>query len=181
MMNAWHTVASTMMLISTVALTAATPGCGSSIEGGVGGGGAGGGGAGGSTAVPCESANGGEPCETPGERCGWLDECGGILTECRLDHTWGQVAVDEPFCPGQSPQYPCAQYGSMEACQADFGCRWLTPASCGNGPLVQTGCYRVADCTPGSCPAGQTCTLVDYDPCYMAACAACSGSTKVCQ
>lgn len=82
----------------------------------------------------------------------------------------------------QAPEGQCGAYDSVTGCRDDATCQWLTP-SCDDGPNnVTAGCYAKADCASSADACGDwgTCAKVSYDPCYDAACQACSADIDVC-
>lgn len=79
------------------------------------------------------------------------------------------------------PMVDCASLTAEADCTAQLACRWLVPG-CDTPPLPQVGCFPATDCTTDTdCTiAGQVCTQVAIDPCYMKGCNACAMMVSVC-
>lgn len=53
--------------------------------------------------VPCEEAQQGDPCDTPGEVCGGAYECETIYKQCGEDFVWQDDSTYDECCPDGCP------------------------------------------------------------------------------
>lgn len=105
---------------------------------------------------PGEVPEDGSSCGAPME-CDYTAEspCGPVPTHASCDGgTW---SVDSIICNPPPPD-PCTAIASLADCVADPTCRWLVPG-CGQPMLPQEGCFPLADCSPESCPPGESCQV----------------------
>jgi hypothetical protein len=71
----------------------------------------------------------------------------------------------------------CSDLTTPGACASGDACRWLVPGCDAIAPF-QAGCFDAADCVVGSvCASGQSCVVVDTNPCWDSNCLSCSGGT----
>lgn len=109
--------------------------------------------------TPCPDAvpNEGESCTPCYPACQWqkASACGDVVIDatCGDDWTWHLTAT--------SSCGDCALYDTMDACNADPNCRYLTPDECNDPVLTTSGCHAKTDCSADNpCADGQTCTAV---------------------
>jgi hypothetical protein len=95
--------------------------------------------------------------------------CGpkGAAVGCGPDGVWTTLLEQEPC--------DCTAYPTVEACEADPGCRYLSAGGCEAPTLDQSGCFPKNDCAAdGPCPAGTTCTTVNANLCTLDPCIECA-------
>jgi hypothetical protein len=126
---------------------------------------------------PTTQPNAGDPCSTcclP-PSCDFPNAQGCPVTGTCPNGVW---VLTEPPCVAP---VDCQAHADWSSCAQDAACRWLTPGCAGTPPPLKDGCYPAAPCTGSAdCAPGAACTKVDYDPCYMKGCDACSAQTTAC-
>lgn len=111
-----------------------------------------------------------DPCYDSPD-CYWesIGECGmgGLSAQCGDDYTWHVTGYPPPPCED------CSSHVTVEGCDADPACRYLSPG-CDTPTLSVGGCFPIDDCAPDSaCAPGTTCTQVNANTCGLDPCVQC--------